>query len=41
MDNNVDKPSEGCLLHFNKETCKINVIKKQTEFDIDVDFDNV
>ena len=43
-DNNVDKPSEGCLLHFNKETSKINVIKKQTqdiEFDIDIDFDNV
>jgi putative phage-type endonuclease len=43
-NNNVDKPSEGCLLHFNKETGKINVIKKQTqdiEFDIDVDFVNV
>ena len=39
-NNNVDKPSEGCLLHFNKDTCKINVIKKQTQ-DIEFDIDNV
>ena len=40
-DNTVDKPSDGCLLHFNKETCKINVIKKQQQTDIDFDFDIV
>ena len=43
-DNTIDKPSEGCLLHFNKETCKINVIKKQQtdiDFDFDIVFDNV
>jgi putative phage-type endonuclease len=43
-ENTIVKPSEGCLLRFNKDTCKINVIKKQTqdiEFDIDIDFDNV
>ena len=48
-DNTVDKPSDGCLLHFNKETCKINVIKKQQtqtqnidiDFDFDIVFDNV
>jgi len=48
-DNNVDKPSDGCLLHFNKETCKINVIKKQQtqqqnidiDFEFDIVFDNV
>lgn len=39
-NNNVDKPSEGCLLHFNKDTCKINVIKKQTQ-NIEFDIDNV
>ena len=48
-NNTIDKPSEGCLLHFNKETCKINVIKKQAtqtqnidlDFDFDIVFDNV
>jgi putative phage-type endonuclease len=48
-DNNVDKPSDGCLLHFNKETCKINVIKKQPtqtqnieiDYDFDIVFENV
>ena len=48
-DNTVDKPSDGCLLHFNKETCKINVIKKQQtqqqnidiDFEFDIVFDNV
>ena len=43
-DNTIDKPSEGCLLHFNKETCKINVIKKQPtdiDFDFDIVFENV
>ena len=47
MDNTVDKPSDGCLLHFNKETCKINVIKKQSTstsseiLDLNLDFDNI
>jgi hypothetical protein len=39
-ENTIVNPSEGCLLHFNKETCKINVIKKQTQ-DIEFDIVNV
>ena len=38
-ENTMVKPSEGCLLNFNKETSKINVIKKQLTQNFD--FDNV
>ena len=44
-ENPIDKPVEGCLLHFNKETGKINVIKKQSTFtenlDLNLNFDNI
>jgi putative phage-type endonuclease len=46
-ENTIDKPIEGCLLHFNKETGKINVIKKQStstenlDFNFDINFDNI
>ena len=40
-ENTIDKPIEGCLLHFNKETGKINVIKKQSISTENFDFDNI